>query len=214
MFSRQYAIGWARLFLASNRHLKLIHATLVPDGPPANLSRVGCDHCDPYRWWRSQWDVVSAVIYPVAELMSIEGNAILRFRDKYGAVSVLVLQGRDPRPIRAGNFAGRVIHIDQHGYVLTPLIKLYVTGTGTMSSDDAAATAKDLATRLGVREVAIEYRADPWFIEEIWTPFFPLFDAPGPVPAEQEFKATKTLQFSYLLPSHPRGSWKGLVTLP
>ena len=50
MFSRQYAIGWARLFLASNRHLKLIQATLIPDGPPANLSRVGCDHCDPYRW--------------------------------------------------------------------------------------------------------------------------------------------------------------------
>ena len=42
MFSRQYAIGWARLFLASNRHLKLTHATLIPDGPPANLSRVGC----------------------------------------------------------------------------------------------------------------------------------------------------------------------------
>src|SRR5579871_4344671 len=53
-FSQQYATQRAREFLAENTHRKMIRLTLVPDEKPATYSRLGCDHCDPYRFWRTQ----------------------------------------------------------------------------------------------------------------------------------------------------------------
>jgi len=213
-FSQQYATQRARQFLAENINRKMIRLTLVPDEKPATYPRVGCDHCDPYRFWRMQWDAISAVTFPVAELMSIDGNAVLRYRDKSGAVSAVVLQGLDPRPLRVGNYEGRIIHVAMHGRIESPLPRLYVVGSGTISSKDGASYARDLAARLGVRESWIEFRADPWFINEIWTPFFPLFDTSGPVPTEEAFKETKTPYCCYFTPANNGCSWVGVVTLP
>ena len=213
-FSQQYATERARQFLAENATMKMIRLTLVPDEPPATYTRVGCDHCDPYGFWRMQWNAISAVTFPVAELMSIEGNAILRYRDKSGAVSTVVLQGSDPRLIRVGDYQGRIIQVGMHGRIESPLPHLYVVGAGTISSKAAAYYARDLAARLNVRISWIEFRADPWFINEIWTPFFPWFDTSGSVPTEEAFKKTKTQYCFYFTPTNNKCSWEGDVTLP
>lgn len=213
-FTQQYATQIFRYFLAENAKMKMIRLILVPDEKPATYTRFGCDHCDPYRFWRSQWDVISAVIFPVAELMSIEGNAIIRYRDKSGAVSVVVIQGSDPRPIRVGNYEGRIIHLAMQGRIDSPLPELYVVGTGILSSNDARSYDMTLAKRLGVSESSIQFRSDPWFINEIWTPFFPLFDASGPAPTEEMFKKTKTPYCFYFTPTNNRCSWEGVLKLP
>ena len=214
VFSQQYAMQRARQFLAENAHLKMIRLTLVPDEKPATYSQAGCDHCPAYRFWRAQWDLVSAVIFPLAELMSIDGKPVLRYRDKDGVVSAFVLQGSDPRPLRVGVYQGRIVHLAMHGRTDTPLPRLYVVGSGTILSKDAAAYAKDLASRLNVSESRIEFRADPWFINEIWTPFFPLFDAPGSPPTEEAFKRTKSAYCFYFSPANNKCSWVGSLTLP
>jgi hypothetical protein len=175
-FSRQYATQQARQFIADNATMKLTRLTWVPDEKPATYSLFGCDHCDPYRFWRAQWDPISKVIFPVAELMSVEGNSVLRFRDKSGAVSAVVLQGSDPRPIRIGGYQGRIIQVGMSG--------------------------------------RIEFRADPWFIDEIWRPFLPLFDTSDSVPTEEMFKSTRTPYCSYFTPANNKCSWEGVVTLP
>jgi hypothetical protein len=213
-FSQQYATQRVREFLAENTRRKMIRLTLVPDEKPATYSRFGCSHCDPYRFWRAQWDAISAVTFPVAELMSIEGNAILRYRDRNGAVSMIVLQGSDPREIRIGDFTGKIIQVGMHGRIESPLPHLYVVGIGTISSKDGALYARELATRLAVHEAWIELRADPWFIDEIWTPFFPLFDTSGSPPTEEAFKATKTPYCFYFTRSNNKCSWEGVMALP
>lgn len=195
MFNQQYAAQRAREFLAENANLRMIRLTIVPDEKPATYSPLGCDHCDPYRFWRMEWDAISPVTFPVAELLSIEGNAILRYRDRSGTVSVTVLKGSDPRQIRIGDFRGKIIHVGMHGRVESPLPQLYVVGIGTIPSKAGALYARELARRLGVYESWIELRADPWFINEIWTPFFPLFDAADLPPSEEAFKATDPVLF-------------------
>ena len=215
-FSQQYAIQQARRFLVENANLKMIRFTLVPDEKPATYARAGCDHCPPYRFWRGQWDAISRVTFPVAELMSIEGNSILRFRAESGVVSEVVLRGSDPRQIQIGAYRGKIIHVDMSGRIDSPLPELFVVGTGMVSSKYAFAYTRTLATRLRVRASEIQFRADPWFIDEIWTPFFPLFDPSGPVPSEEAFKATKTLSCIYFnsKTASNRCSWEGLMALP
>lgn len=213
-FNQSYATQRARQFLAENAKLKMIRLTLVPDERPATYTRLGCDHCDPYRFWRAQWDQISTVTFPVAELMSIEGNAILRYRNESGVVSTLVLQGSDPRTLRVGGYQGKIIHVAMHGRIDSPLPRLYVVGSGTISSKDGAYYATELAARLGVSEAWIEFRVDPWFINEIWTPFFPLFDTSDSAPTEEVFKKTKMPYCFYFTPTNNKCSWEGLITLP
>jgi hypothetical protein len=112
IISQQYALERARQFLLDNSGAKMIRLTMVPDAEPATYSLMGCDHCDPYRFWRMQWEPVSEVPFSIAELMSIERNAVLRYRDTKGAVSVTVIQGNDPRPISIGNYQGRMIQLE------------------------------------------------------------------------------------------------------
>jgi hypothetical protein len=214
IISQQYALERARQFLLDNSGAKMIRLTMVPDAEPATYSLMGCDHCDPYRFWRMQWEPVSEVPFSIAELMSIERNAVLRYRDTKGAVSVTVIQGNDPRPISIGNYQGRMIHVGMAGRINWPLPKLYVVGSGTIQSTEAAAYIRDLAARLGVGEATIEFRSDPWFIHEIWTPFFPLFDTADPVPTEEAFKASKTSACFYFTPTNNRCSWEGDITVP
>jgi hypothetical protein len=214
-FNHDSATQQARKFLVANTDSKkMIRLTLVPDQKPATYTRFGCDHCDPYRFWRTQWDAISAVAFPIAELMCIEGNAILRYRDRTGAVSVTVLRGSDPREIRIGDYHGKIIQIGMHGRIESPIPQLYVVGSGRIRSKSGALYARDLTKRLGVRESWIEFRADPWFINEIWTPFFPLFDAADTPPTEEKFKVSKTPYCFCFTQTNNQCSWDGIITLP
>ena len=200
-FDRRIATQRASQFLADNPATRMARLTIVPDMKPATYYPAGCDHCDPYTFWRGEWDPVSTVNFPIGELMSVEGNAVLRYRDEKGAVSVTVLRGSDPRPIRVGDYHGLIIQVGMHGRIAGPLSHLYVVGTGTIAAKDGAAYAREFAARLGVHASWIEFRADPWFIDEIWTPFFPFFDASGQVPSKAVFKTTKTPYCFYISPT-------------
>jgi hypothetical protein len=120
-FDRNLATQLANQFLADHRNVKMVRLTIVPDMKPATDSLLGCDHCDPYTFWREQWDRISSVTFPVAELMSISGNAVLRYRDSKGQVTVTVLEGSDPRAVQVGSFHGIIIHVGMSGRKESPL---------------------------------------------------------------------------------------------
>lgn len=90
-FNQAYATQRTRDFLTENVDSKMVRLTIVPDEAPAIYSLAACDHCPVYRDWRRQWDEIGPIGFPVAELMSIEGNAILRYRGRNRNVSVEVL---------------------------------------------------------------------------------------------------------------------------
>jgi hypothetical protein len=103
-FTRQVVTERCLKFLDENPAVKMARLTIVPDIQSATYSLVGCDHCKAYRFWRMLWDSTADTEFPIGEMMMIEGNAVLRYRDNDGTVSAIVLRGTDPRMIHVGDF--------------------------------------------------------------------------------------------------------------
>jgi hypothetical protein len=218
-FDEQYVVKRSREFLANNTDKKLIRYTLVPDTLEATIGASGCDHCDPYPFWRVQYDAVARQQFPIGELTAIGGNAVVRYRNMHGTVTETVLKGATPRPITIGSFNGTIAHVGMSGRMPTPWLELYVVGTGIISSDAGAAFIAKFSHEMGVMDSTVELRSDPWFMNEIWRTWFPLFEEHrGNPPSEREFNATKTLNCVVVLTVSGKTtnecSWKGTAHLP
>jgi hypothetical protein len=193
-FEEQLVKQRCQEFLAQNKEKKLIVLTLVPKEAEGKTAVFGCDHCIPYPFWRRQYDAVANMGFPIAELIYINGNAVLRFRSGSGQVSVAVLAGNDPRQVSIETFKGRIVHVGMQGNKASPSLMLYVMGEGAIKSDSAAQFIADFSRSVGVDDANVDFRSDPWFINEIWRPWFPLFEEhKGEPPSEAEFNRTKTL---------------------
>jgi hypothetical protein len=221
-FNEQYVLRRCREFLNRNSGKKLIRYTLVPDEPGATSEWLGCDHCKPYPFWRMQYDAVAKETFPIGEMIVLGENAVVRYRSKSGSVSETVLAGSNPRRILLGTFTGKIVHVGMSGKMSSPRtvwLKLYVAGAGEIASDAGAEYIADFSSQMGVPYASVEFRSDPWFINEIWRPWFPLFEEHrGVPPTDQEFNSTKTLRC--VMVERPNGtttnecSWKGTTRLP
>jgi hypothetical protein len=193
-FNEHYVIGRGRQFSAQNADKKLIVLTLAPDEPNANFIAIGCDHCKPYPFWRGQYDAIAKRMFSIGELMVLRGNAVVRYRDSSGSVTDTVLMGSDPRLVVIGGFRGKLVHVGMQGRMPKPSLQLYVVGTGTLDAGAGAEYISNFSHEMGVDDSTVEFRSDPWFINEIWTPWFPLFEEHrGKPPSVAEFSQSKTL---------------------
>jgi len=103
------------------------------------------------------------------------------------------------------------MHGDGNWFVL----EFYVVGSGKMWSKDAIAYTQSLAAKYAASVARLEVRPDPWFIGEIWRPFFPHFDTSDSVPTEKAFRKTKTLSCLYNPPMiKGECTWEGSARLP
>jgi hypothetical protein len=225
-FDEQYVLQRCREFLAGNKDKTLIRFTLVPDEKVAAIGWTGCDHCKPYPFWRMQYDAIAKEVFPIGEMIVINGNAVLRYRDRNGTVTETVLAGRNPLPVVINDFKGKIVHVGMSGNIVakngmpsTLVLELYVVGNGEMSSDAGADYIATFNRHMGVTFSSVDFRSDPWFINEIWRPWFPLFEASrGTPPSEEEFASSKTLN-CYMISrrdgtSTNKCSWKDALHLP
>src|SRR5215469_12189432 len=127
--------------------------------------------------------------------------------------------GQSPRLLWQG--AIHVVHVGMYGRMDRPMtlwLRLYVVGEGEMHSEAAADYIAGFSRQMGVGDATVEFRSDPWFINEIWSTWFPLFEEHrGNVPSEKEFNATKTLDCTMVVTGKgPMNecSWKGSAGLP
>jgi hypothetical protein len=51
-------------------------------------------------------------------MVVFNGNAVLRYRDRDGAVTEMVLQGTNPRLISIGGFRGTIAHVGMEGNIV------------------------------------------------------------------------------------------------
>lgn len=217
-FDQQYVIRRSHQFLIDNSRTKLIVLTFVPDEPDAHTSLLGCDHCKPYPFWRMQYDAVSKRKFPIGELMAFGANSVVRYRDRSGLVSETVLSGVDPRILSIGEFKARIVHTGMSGRMPTPWLKLYVVGTGKIDSKAGAEFIARYSAQMGVTDSTIEFRSDPWFINEIWSTWLPIFEQHrGTPPTEEAFATTKTLKCDVVRTIQNdvmnNCSWRGSETL-
>jgi len=225
-FDEQYVLQRCRDFLAANKDKKLIRYTLVPDEKMATIGWIGCDHCKPYPFWRMQYDAIAKGVFPIGEMIVLNGNAVLRYRDRNGTVTETILAGENPRPVIINEFKGKIVHVGmsgnivaKNGHPMTLVLQLYVVGNGEINSDAGADYIASFNHRMGVNFSEVNFRADPWFINEIWRTWFPLFEEHrGTPPDEHTFDASKTLNcFIIFRPDGTKTnkcSWKGAARLP
>jgi hypothetical protein len=225
-FDEQYVLRRCRDFLAENKDKKLIRYTLVPDETVATTAWIGCDHCKPYPFWRMQYDAIAKEVFSIGEMIVLDGNAVLRYRDRNGTVTETLLAGTNPLPVAIGGFSGKIVHVGMEGNIvasggrpMTLVLHLYVVGKGEINADAGADYIAGFNRRMGVNFSSVDFRSDPWFINEIWRPWFPLFEEhPGMPPNEQAFDASKNLNcFIILRPDGTKTnqcSWKGVERLP
>ncbi|MEO8097818.1 MAG: hypothetical protein ABI811_08965 [Acidobacteriota bacterium] len=215
-FDEAYVIERSRQFLAQNKDKKLIVFTLVPDETDAKVAAISCDHCNRYPFWRMQYDAIAPKRFPIGELIAFGDNAVLRYRDRLGAVSETVVGGSNPRLVNIGGLNGKIVHVGMQGRMPRPWVELYVVGTGTIDASASMKFIKGLREQIGSEAANVEFRSDPWFINEIWSTWFPLFEEfRGDPPSESEFSATKTLSCWSGRTVNASCSWKsGTETLP
>jgi hypothetical protein len=220
-FDEQYVLKRCREFLIENGDKKLVTYTLVPDQTGATIGLLGCDHCKPYPFWRTQYDAVVKEEFPLGEMLALDGNAVVRYRGRDGSVSEIVLAGSHPRPVVIGTFAGKIVHVGMSGKMRNPrtlLLQLYVVGDGKITADAGAQYIASFSHQMGEIDSTVELRSDPWFINEIWRTWLPLFEEHrGTPPNEQDFDASKTLRCDALARSEgmtSKCSWKSTAALP
>lgn len=191
-----YVLQRLRRYFQVNSGKKLIRYTLLPDNLGVQtFGGSGCIHCLPaYGYWRKLYQYATDRPFPIGELLSIRGNAIARFRSQSGAVMEHVVAGTDPRHVRIGGFTGKLVHVGMHGLIANPRIMLYVVGNGMVEAAEAIEFLTRFTIELGVTNVTLELRADPWFMHELARPWFPWFEADrGDFPTEEAFNYSKSL---------------------
>jgi hypothetical protein len=209
------AIRVAREFLNENKDKVFLYLTTAPEDAPTG----GCGGIldqSRYTSWRECYDARARFNFPATEFIKIDEDAVLRFRHKDDNVSGILLLGSDPRYVVVGGLLGLIVGIEtmqvaEQGDAGTlSYLDLYLMGRGSLDATVAATYAKSLSVKTGLR-TNIEFRADPWFIDQFLFPFLERWLVP---PSEVEYKRTKTLSCHYFLPGNSGCSWTGVERLP
>jgi hypothetical protein len=171
-FDLNQAIRVAQQFLSENKDKVLLHLTTVPEGAPIGGCGSSIDQ-NRYAMWRDCYDARLQLHVPAAELIKIDEDAVVQFRRKDDNVSATILHGSDPRYVTVDGFLGSIVgvetmHTTDGGTV--SYLGLYLMGRGSLDATVAAAYAKSVAVNAGI-ETDIKFRADPWFIDQLFLPF-------------------------------------------
>jgi len=114
----------------------------------------------------------------VARVLFLDGNAVLSYRSGTG-LSEQVLVGRDPTRLPAGPIGYRLLSfaLSESKASLSPIgrygIEFYVQSSPRISMASVVALAGRLRSLVGIGDVGISVRWDPWFLEDDQYPLVP-----------------------------------------
>ncbi len=143
------------------------------------------------RDWRDLYERTSRLPNEIAELISIDGNAVLRFRNASGQVEKRILSGRDPlvQTIRGKTF--EVIYLAEWLGRYDGTVRLYIRTAAPVSVEDGT----ELLARMQnvfpkPLSVQLYIRNDEWFMQESYYPYSNPFITNGPPPSGQDYGRT------------------------
>lgn len=138
---------------------QIIHLTFVAPGQSLMLFQPS--HLSYSAWLQNYKRAVSTPVR-VAEMISVRGNAVLRFRSGF-SISRTTLSGRDPLIYPVLRSTCEILHVVQTPFVIHPL-RVYIR----CSEDLTRAVAEELYGRLlevFPRGTYAELRTDSWFFD-------------------------------------------------
>jgi hypothetical protein len=141
--------------------------------------------------WRELYERTSQLPNEIAELISIDGNAILRFRNASGQVEKRVLAGNDPLIQTIGGKTYEILYLGEWLGRYEGTIRLYVRTAAPLSVEEGTellARMQNLFPK--PLSVQLYIRNDEWFMEESYYPYSNPFIPNGPVPSAQVYGKT------------------------
>jgi hypothetical protein len=174
-----------KLFAASGRKLVVVRA--VPDGPDSSRVAMAINSADHFQLWRDQYDWMVDHTRPVAQAIMIDGNALLRYRDRQGKESRTVLAGSDPLLFWRDGIQFEIVDIHRQGREVGAFfdIELLVKTDKAVSEETARRLTEEYKVHLGILGVTMVFRTDCWFVDD-W--FYPTFGDCGAPPSQEEFR--------------------------
>ncbi|MEO8050774.1 MAG: hypothetical protein ABI833_10195 [Acidobacteriota bacterium] len=141
--------------------------------------------------WREIYDLTSQLPNEIAELIAIDGNSVLRFRNASGQVDKRVLSGQDPlvQVIRGATY--EVLYLAEQLGRYEGTVRLYfrtAAPIGVEAGTELLARMQSVFPRPLVVELYI--RNDEWFRDESHYPYSNPFITNDPPPSEQDYGKT------------------------
>jgi hypothetical protein len=193
----------ARRFLSSSAHKRRIAVLTVFSNPKVNAQQndIACDH---YRQWLYYFDRSRNNSRAVADVIAINGNAVLRVRSVTGVISRAVLKGADPTvfslagaPVEVLMLSGRAIS-DFEGCSIPRGIApiAYLQTPAPLSLDLCRRAMAEFTKKIGAKRLHVSLRNDPWFICGGNFPIIYPFANLGEPPREQDYYRSRTFTCS------------------
>ena len=172
-----------------------VQLTIVPDNATA-LPPPKPDHMS-YESWKRWHDNSMEVQGPFAEMLAIDGDAILRFRDVDGRTTKVVLQGKNPLTAEVPGATVEILHfgfVDSTRPLAYPPLDIFVKSKPLLDADAGRTLLRLLEGRFHGFTVSLLAREDTWFVNDWNFPFFFPFGEDGTPPSEEMYTQTRTLR--------------------
>jgi hypothetical protein len=148
-----------------------------------------------YAVWRRAYDALEKLPLPMAQLVSIGDDAVLRVRNPDGTSISRVLSGRDPCELVVNGMPVKLLHFG--AFPTRPdgkelRIQVFAYTSGVLNTSLGLAVLRDLMQKLPFTPVSVHIRTDPWFISDVAFPVFPAFENARP-PTEKEYSSSSLL---------------------
>ncbi len=145
-----------------------------------------------YLQWKLFYDNFPKGPLLAANVISLQGDAVLRLRAFDGRIVRRVLSGKDPTQISVGDFPFEILFVSARirsrlercgtPGALDPV--LFVATSAVLNKDLCEGVTSWLTSRLGVKYIWVEFANAPWFPCDGRFPLHYPFSLPEPPPSE------------------------------
>jgi len=150
-----------------------------------------------YQYWLDFYEKSRRLPNELAELVAVGNNAVLRVRDRTGAVSKRVLMGRDPLRFEILGQGFEVLHmefIDTSPSSRQQRVNIYLRTKAELKQQYGLRVLALIRNWFEELEVYAYIRNDGWFIYESGYPFANPFEENGEPILEVDHQETRTLR--------------------
>lgn len=154
-----------------------------------------------YDWWLKLYNEFGRKLLPMAEILSFDGDAVLRLRDAHGACFETVLSGRNFLWVHQGSTDFQIL--DVHYRSLPPhtqsspgdeaMIWVYVRSSVFPTVDEGKQLSELMRSRFHQKRIVVAIRTDSYFIADGAFPTVYRFDAEGTPPSRDDYANSRTM---------------------
>jgi hypothetical protein len=143
-----------------------------------------------YELWANLYEDYRRGVPPMAELLVLNGAAIMRVRSLDGTVSRKILKLTDPLNFKTEHHSFEIIHFTLLHQLHKVVPRFFLIGLVPISKDGAMEATEYIANLLKLNEVSVEIRLDPWFITEETFPVTYVFQSAFNPPSAETYKVS------------------------